>query len=236
MFVHTGHYTGHFKAVITKPQNVYVMRDVAAAGYVAGGNCMFFSKSSDSKGAAKYDIGTCRENMQTRLAFSNDIGAKYGSMLAFPMFESQIDDPTTCLDTTMSVTSRLLPWEVAGTTSNGNHTSFPGGEAAFLAYNASLGLRSIHFGEDMKAAENQDFISQAHSPVPQTHSTTRQVFGFPKGSVRVCAQTGVDKQCALLPRSAPKVRRLHKQLLLAHAWARTLGSGRDPWGASKSFS
>ena len=27
--------TGHFKAVITKPQNVFVMRDVACAGYVA---------------------------------------------------------------------------------------------------------------------------------------------------------------------------------------------------------
>ena len=30
-----GHYTGHFKAVVTKPQNVMVMRDVACAGYVA---------------------------------------------------------------------------------------------------------------------------------------------------------------------------------------------------------
>merc|ERR1711865_1263482 len=28
-----GHYTGHFKAVVTKPQNVMIMRDVACAGY-----------------------------------------------------------------------------------------------------------------------------------------------------------------------------------------------------------
>ena len=38
-----GHYTGHFKAVVTKPQNVLVMRDVACAGYVAGCNTLFFA-------------------------------------------------------------------------------------------------------------------------------------------------------------------------------------------------
>lgn len=151
-----GHYTGHFKAVITKPQNVYVMRDVAAAGYVAGGNCLWFGKQLNGD----FDAATARENLQQRLSFSNDIGAKYRSMLAFPMWESQLSNHMTCLDTTMSVTSRLLPWEVSGTVANGNHTSFPGGQAAFLTYNGLLGLRSIHFGEDMKAAENQDFISQ----------------------------------------------------------------------------
>lgn len=150
-----GHYTGHFKAVITKPQNVLVMRDVAAAGYVAGGNCLFFA---GEKGT--YSASTCKENLAKRLAFSDDVGAKYRSMLSFPMFESQLDDSTTCLDTVMSVTSRLLPWEVQGTVANGNHTSFPGGVAVFKLYNSLLGLRSIHFGEDMKAAENQDFISQ----------------------------------------------------------------------------
>ena len=165
-----GHYTGHFKAVVTKPQNVYVMRDVAAAGYVAGGNCLFFARNPGKplSDPDSHTTAACRESLQTRLSFSNDVGAKYASMLSFPMFESQLDDPTTCLDTTMSVTSRLLPWEVAGTVSNGTHTSFPGGEEAFKIYNAQLGLRSIHFGEDMKAAENQDFISQALVQNPST--------------------------------------------------------------------
>tara|TARA_B110001452_G_scaffold150390_1_gene125156 strand:+ start:1008 stop:1946 length:939 start_codon:yes stop_codon:yes gene_type:complete len=142
--------------VITKPQNVYVMRDVAASGYVAGGNCLWFGKRMDGS----FDASTARENLQQRLSFSDDVGAKYRSMLAFPMWESQLSNVMTCMDTTMSVTSRLLPWEVAGTVANGTHTSFPGGEKAFLMYNGLLGLRSIHFGEDMKAAENQDFISQ----------------------------------------------------------------------------
>lgn len=166
-----GHYTGHFKAVITKPQNVLVMRDVAAAGYVAGGNCLFFAAGKDGAGATTYLPSTCKENLAKRLAFSDDVGARYRSMLSFPMFESQLDDSTTCLDTVMSVTSRLLPWEVQGTVANGKHTSFPGGEAVFTAYNSLLGLRSIHFGEDMKAAENQDFISQArHSSNIRLHT------------------------------------------------------------------
>ena len=42
----------------------------------------------------------------------------------------------------------------------GDHNSFPGGEKMFGAYSQALNLRQVHFGEDMKAAENQDFISQ----------------------------------------------------------------------------
>ena len=44
-----GHYTGHFKAVVTKPQNVMIMRDVACAGYVAGCNTRFFARNSGEK-------------------------------------------------------------------------------------------------------------------------------------------------------------------------------------------
>ena len=125
-----GHYTGHFKAVITKPQNVMIMRDVACAGYVAGCNTLFFA---------------------------DDVGAKYASMLAFPCTAQQFSSGY--LDTVMSVTTRLLPWEVTSAT-GGTHSSFPGGEAVYTEYRNKLNLRSIHFGEDMKAAENQDFISQ----------------------------------------------------------------------------
>ena len=154
--------------MITKPQNVLVMRDVAAAGYVAGGNCLFFAGQKGS-----YSPQVCKENLAKRLAFSDDVGARYRSMLSFPMFESQLDSADTSLDTVMSVTSRLLPWEVQGTVANGQHNSFPGGEEVFKAYNGLLGLRSIHFGEDMKAAENQDFISQARHCL-HTHDTPKR--------------------------------------------------------------
>ena len=148
-----GHYTGHFKAVVTKPQNVMVMRDVACAGYVAGCNTRWFAKP---EGGGAMNPQTARENIQSRLSFDDDVTDRYASMLAFPAWEAQFEGGQ--LDTVMSVTTRLLPWEVNG--AGQTHNSFPGGEAMFDKYNATLNLSQVHYGEDLKAAENQDFISQ----------------------------------------------------------------------------
>lgn len=147
-----GHYTGHFKAVVTKPQNVMVMRDVACAGYVAGCNTRFFADS----GGKVMTVAAAREAIQDRLSFADDMTDRYQSMLAFPCWEDQFENSQ--LDTVMSVTGRLLPWEVTGAQ---QHASFPGGEAMYQAYKVKLNLDQVHYGEDMKAAENQDFISQA---------------------------------------------------------------------------
>ena len=122
-----------------------IMRDVACAGYVAGCNATFFTKNGKT-----HDLGTGRESIQARLSFADDVGAKYGSMLAFPCTEQQFS-ANQGLDTVMSVTSRLLPWEVTGVNAR-NHSSFPGGEAVYQVYNRELGLDSVHYGEDMKAA------------------------------------------------------------------------------------
>ena len=163
-----GHYTGHFKAVVTKPQNVLVMKDVACAGYVAGMNTRWFAKP-ESGGAMSAEAA--QENIQARLSFSNDDTDRYASMLAFPCWEGQFQSGQ--LDTVMSVTTRLLPWEVNNA---GTHASFPGGDKMFAKYAAALQLGQVHYGEDMKAAENQDFISQAnHAPFepPCLETTTR---------------------------------------------------------------
>ena len=149
------HYTGHFKAVVTKPQNVLVMRDVACAGYVAGCNTLFFAQ--DRSGANVYSTNYATTQMMERLSFSDDVGARYASMLACPCTAQQFSSGH--LDTVMSVTTRLLPWEVTNAT-GGDHQSFPGGQKVYAEYQGKLNLRSVHFGEDMKAAENQDFISQ----------------------------------------------------------------------------
>ena len=149
-----GHYTGHFKAVVTKPQNVLVMRDVACAGYVAGCNTRWFAKGEDDL----FSADNAANAIQARLSFANDDTDRYASMLAFPCYEGQFNSGQ--LDTVMSVTTRLLPWEV---NNQGLHASFPGGNEMYKAYNAALQLGQVHYGEDMKAAENQDFISQANS-------------------------------------------------------------------------
>ena len=90
-----GHYTGHFKAVVTKPQNVMVMRDVACAGYVAGCNVRFFADS----GNKVMDANTAKMNIQDRLSFADDMTDKYASILAFPAYEVQFENSQ--LDTVM---------------------------------------------------------------------------------------------------------------------------------------
>jgi len=119
------------------------MRDVACAGYVAGGNTRWFAQ--DDKG--KFSMSQAQDALQARLSFANDDTDRYASMLAFPCMEGQFNSGQ--LDTVMSVTTRLLPWEVNNA---GVHASFPGGDALFGLYNAALQLSQVHYGEDMKAA------------------------------------------------------------------------------------
>lgn len=140
-----GHYTGHFKAVITKPQNVYVMKDIMANGYRAGGNTKFFGDT----------IEKIKKELLKRLNFEDDFSSDpVPSMLAFPMSAEQYE--TGNMDTAMSITSRFLPWEVTG----GKHNSFPGGDAMFEKYNTLINLRAVHFGEDLRASENMEYVSQ----------------------------------------------------------------------------
>lgn len=133
--------------------DVFVMRDVACSGYVTGCNTTWFSEIT----AGEHSLDQAAQNIMKRLSFADDAGARYGSMLAYPAYDEQFRSGH--LDTVMSITTRLLPWEVTSAT-GGDHNSFPGGEKIFALYQAVLNLRQVHFGEDMKAAENQDFISQ----------------------------------------------------------------------------
>ena len=177
-----GHYTGHFKAVVTKPQNVFVMRDIACAGYVAGCNTRFFAGSLETGELPVKDKGgnyffdkaakTIKQNLMARLSFQDDVHAVYPSLLAFPMGPKQAKT----MDTVLSLSPRLLPWEVQGP--NSEHTSFPGGEVAYKFYAKEFGLNAIHFGEDMRATENMEFVSQgstnnSSASSARTASTTR---------------------------------------------------------------
>ena len=155
------------------------MRDIACAGYVAGGNCLFFGRGAKGnpfggadtyktkiggKQVGTYTAGDVRKAIQDRLAFVNSVGAKYASMLAFPMFEAQMDSATSSLDTVMSVTSRLLPWEVNGTGSQGQHSSFPGGHGVWQMYKNALQLHTVH-------------VSRTASPPFLAYSSSQATYG-----------------------------------------------------------
>ena len=166
-----------------------VMRDIACAGYVAGGNTQFFTKDDD--GTFKLTTGDTK--MEDRLAFSEAADGKYASMLAFPCTEQQMA-ANMGLDTVMSVTSRLLPWETTGANA-AKHSSFPGGEEVFQEYNKKLGLNKVHYGEDVKvcspcSAHSTRLPTSLHSPCkpggreprvcePGIHQQRNLLFGPP---------------------------------------------------------
>jgi hypothetical protein len=130
------------------------MRDIMCSGYVAGGNTRFFGAGPEGYTAGPADPENIKAGMEARLSFQNDNDGEYGSMIAFcaPFGDGAKRDQV------ISISDRLLPWEV-----NQNPTSkayFPGGDDNFRAVRTVLSLNTIHFGEDVRAAENMEFISQ----------------------------------------------------------------------------
>ena len=141
-----GHYTGHFKSVVTKPQNVFVLKDIMSNGYRAGANAQFFMADGD------FTAG--QQNIADRLNMDNYDSADkvHASLLAFPMSVAQEQR----MHNEITVTSRLLPYDVH----NQNYDQFPGGKLVHDLYRKALQLDQIHFGEDLRASENMEYMSQ----------------------------------------------------------------------------
>ena len=145
------------KSVITKPQNVFILRDVMCNGYVAGGNTKFFGHDGKMLTQAM-NPELVRRAIQDRLSMTDDLDADYGSMLAFlcPYTEVEVG----ARDQVISITERLLPWEVTkGSGSTKTDGGFPGGKVCFDLYKKAFALDQIHFGEDVRAAENMEFVA-----------------------------------------------------------------------------
>jgi len=152
-----GHYTCHTKSVITKPQNVCVMRDIMCSGYVAGCNTQFFGESSGGGGLNEpLDPKLVAGAIESRLSFHDDGVEAYDSILAFGV---KLNDGSK-RDQIIGITPRQLPWDVNRHEDDGRMSIFAGGKKGWEFYKHSFGLETIHHGEDMHAQENQSFISQ----------------------------------------------------------------------------
>jgi len=154
-----GHFTCYTKSVITKPQNVMVLRDIMCNGYVAGGNCHFFG-TGGKKITADNPLRSAevQRAIVDRLAYTDDLDATYGSMLAFLSAYEEIEVGSR--DQVISISDRLLPWEVTKTPGTEKAQSgFPGGDPGFQFYRTKYNLHQIHYGEDVRAAENMEFIA-----------------------------------------------------------------------------
>jgi len=209
------------KSVITKPQNVMVLRDVMCSGYVAGGNTRFFGEEASKKGG--YTRDNIRQAMTDRLSFTDDASGEYESMLAFavPL------DSGSKRDQVFSISSRLLPWEV---TSGQKHEYFPGGQDHHTYYSAEYGLNTVHFGEDIRAAENMEFISNVRHVLSRTHALSQPTVTHPSPNPLrpVATSAGLRQQLALLRGPAPRVLAVVVHVLRAFAWAGPLWPRRHP--------
>ena len=146
----------HTKAVIHNNRNVLVMRDIMMAGYKAGGNCRWFGTPPTSNDAKNLKASDVQDGIQQRLQFVDDASGEYGSLMAFACpFK---DEKTSARDQVISITDRLLPWEV-GANSYPVKSYFPGGTAGYNAYRDQYGLNLIHYGEDVRSSENMDFMA-----------------------------------------------------------------------------
>lgn len=197
------------------------MRDIMATGYQAGANCKWFGcdgannpkeadKLTSAGPATKLTSDQVQQGMQDRLAFVDDASGEYGSMLAFA--STYADAVMHTRDQVISISDRLLPWEVSRTNPP-EKTYFPGGSSGFSMYKPMYGLGELHFGEDVRAQESMEFVRQQIALEPHTRvcvrvrvrPRTRVLTAHPHGCFcsRVTDQPGVDEQRALLHRARP---------------------------------
>lgn len=127
------------------------MKDIMSNGYRAGCNTKFFSKDGSGVPQAVMD----RLNME-----DSDMDTTHGSILAFFTSPGQLD----MLQNEISITSRLLPWDVHAKSQN----YFPGGSAMYTYFKEKYGLDAVHFGEDLRASENMEYMSQVSPNWNQT--------------------------------------------------------------------
>lgn len=123
--------------MVTKPQNVLVLRDVHCARYVAGGNTKFFGTAAAGTNALLPQH--TKSGINTRLSF-NDEGGDYESMLCFGLDADQLKRMSS--RTSISLSDRVLPWDTSPT-----DTADQGGFPISTIDRAAMGLNTIHYGQ-----------------------------------------------------------------------------------------
>lgn len=144
-----GHFTMHEKAVISKPQNVLVMRDIQAAGYVAGGDCTYFNiddTTSDDDNA---------HTLGERLNFDHEDTNRYSSIIPIikPYHVNLHEDGP------FSITKMQVPWDTNRQGQPSHQTSFPGGKAWYDVWEKAWNTnQNILQGMDPEATAQKEFI------------------------------------------------------------------------------
>ena len=153
-----GHFTKHMNVVITKPENVMVLRDAMSAGYVAGCNTRFFGDGEGlvigGDGIKTRVVHDLRERLDMDDAYTNN----YKSMFAFLSNWFKSNSGLTN-DSAFSIGSTPLPWEIGTTTPTPSDTrNFPGGTPHYDKYAQEFGLRYIQAGVNVGSSQRNEYI------------------------------------------------------------------------------
>lgn len=161
-----GHYTCHTKSVITKPQNVMVLRDIQCDGYVAGGGVTWFgdirhseNKNESEESKSDTDFPDCQEiadDLRSRLDFEREYDNQYASLLSFVCPYEADDRSQFMQDNAFSLTTSSLPWDI-GNGQQGQR-NFPGGTHFWNAYSELFNLNYITAGSDPSSISQHDFV------------------------------------------------------------------------------
>ena len=178
------------------------MRDVMCNGYVAGANTRFFGEPDSGTGfTAPVTPDAVTDAMDKRLSFHDDASGEYQSMLAFG---APIGDGVK-RDQVISITDRLLPWEITSPNTKNIKEYFPGGDAAYKSYRDVWNLNSIHFGEDVRAAENMEFVSQRHGHIQSQRLDPQDHCAYSSCPLPFADQPRLNEQWLVFHRPAPQV-------------------------------
>ena len=166
-----GHYTAHFKSIVAKEENVYIMRDAMSVAYVAGSDVRFFGSRKLNGQMITTVTPTAVDvlrQVRNRLNFQQEYANSYESMYAFlspyATAEQYMQDNAFSL-----VGGSGLPWDIgdgqalinaAGARDIHIDCNFPGGINMYTRYNQLLQLSTIHTGEDMTSRQSQEFVRQ----------------------------------------------------------------------------
>lgn len=147
-----GHYTCHTKSVITKPQNVMVLRDIQCDGYVAGSGIQWFGDIA----GPEITSANIQADLRSRLDFEHEYDNQYASMFAFVCPYDKDDRNQFMQDNAFSLTTSNLPWDI-GNGQQGQR-NFPGGTEFWEAYSKLFDLTYISAGSDPSSIANHDFV------------------------------------------------------------------------------
>lgn len=111
----------HSKAVVTKPQNVFVLRDIMMNGYIGGCGTKFFPSQSGHA-----FMHALNQRLGLDEAYMADTQGIH-SMIALPCSFS------TPMHEVVGLSDRILPWTVAQNAEK-QYSHFPGGKIAWMIF------------------------------------------------------------------------------------------------------